>query len=126
MGENENGDSDIDSGIRTKRQTKVRDLFTDRIVGIISGAAIPLVLLFIPLVNKYLDNSKDIQTLQIQNNADDIENTNKRMSALSEVFVACQLQVQALTDKLTTSTKEFSRVNVGLVECQAQLKDPHK
>lgn len=122
MEETQNGDSNLENRVPTKRQAKVRDLFTDRIVGIISGACIPLVLLFIPLINKYLDNTKEIQALQLQNNADDIEATNRRMDMLNQMFIGSQIQIKDLTDKLAVSMAELKKTSLSLAECQALLK----
>lgn len=107
----ENGNHDSENGKPVKRPSKVRDIFTDRVVGIISGAFIPLVLLFIPLINKYLDNTKEIQTLQIQNNADDIEATNQRVAALTQALVGSQIQLQSLM-------VDLKKAMLNLDECQ--------
>lgn len=62
-----NNSSEPGSGGESKLPQKVRDIFTDRIVGLVAGALIPFALILIPVVNKYLDNAKDIATLQLQN-----------------------------------------------------------
>ena len=121
MGDNINEHSDIKNGIEPKRPSKIRDLFTDRIVGIISGAFIPLVLLFIPLINKYLDNTKEIQTLQLQSNTEDIETINQRMNALTNALVNSQLQFQAVTTKLATTAEDLKSAIIRLEDCQRSL-----
>lgn len=118
MGECDNEYSNSQDGRVTKRPSKIRDIFTDRIVGIISGAFIPLVLLFIPLINKYLDNTKEIQTLQIQNNTTDIEHTNQRVAAITEALVGSQIQMQGLNDKLSQSVSELKKTSQALRDCQ--------
>jgi hypothetical protein len=84
-----------------QRPRKIRDLFTDRIVGIVSGACIPVVLLLVPLANKYLDNSKEIQTLQLKENSVDIVETKRQLAALTGLIAASQVQIQTLTSKLS-------------------------
>ncbi len=113
---------DIKDGKEPKRPTKIRDIFTDRIVGIVSGAFIPVVLLLVPLANKYLDNTKEIQTLQIQSNAEDIEATNQRVNALTNALVNSQLQFQTLTTKLATTVEELKKALSKLEDCQRILK----
>lgn len=105
--EQQNGGDNTESGAGPKRPRKIRDLLTDRIVGIVSGAAIPLVLLFVPLVNKYLDNSKEIQTLQIKENAEDITETKTRLTALTSVIIAAQIQIQTLSTKLLECERKY-------------------
>ena len=108
MAEESKDESDnSENGSQGKRSRKIRDLFTDRVVGIVSGACIPIVLLFIPLINKYLDNTKEIQTLQIKENADDINETKARVTALTGVIVAAQLQIQQLSNKLLECEKKI-------------------
>lgn len=118
MEDKDYGSENVESGKPFKRPSKIRDIFTDRIVGIVGGAFIPLVLLFIPLINKYLDNTKEIQTLQIQNNTEDIEATNERMSVLTQSLVASQIQLQNLSNKLSAATAEVKRAIENLSECQ--------
>ena len=103
--ENQDGGINIKSRNETKRPSKIRDLLTDRVVGIVGGACIPLVLLFIPLANKYLDNSKEIQALQIQSNAEDIQSTNTRVTVLTQLLVNTQVQMKSLSDKLLECEK---------------------
>jgi hypothetical protein len=97
------------------RPPKVRDLFTDRIVGIISGAFVPLVLLLVPIANKYLDNTKEIQTLQIQNNTEDIEITKNKVNVLTDALIASQMQLRTMMEKITSLSK-------NLDDCQVHLK----
>lgn len=118
MEEFEDGHNDSENRKSVKRPSKIRDIFTDRIVGIVGGAFVPLVLLFIPLINKYLDHTKEIQTLQIQNNTDDIEATNKRVEVLTQALVGSQIQLQSLTDKLAMSIAELKKATESLAECQ--------
>lgn len=128
MGELEHEHGNVEGGNASKRSRKVRDIFTDRVVGIVGGAFVPLVLLFIPLVNKYLDNTKEIQTLQIQSNADDIESvkqkaseenkaTNERVNALTTALVGSQIQLQ-------NSVADLKKVTQSLMDCQKSC-DPY-
>lgn len=103
MAEEGSGDeiTNTEAGKPDERPRKIRDLFTDRVVGIVTGAAIPVVLLLIPIINKYLDNSKEIQTLQIKENSEDIEDMKRRMVILTNVIVSSQMQIQTLSSKLS-------------------------
>lgn len=118
MEENENDQETVHSGDIPDRPAKVRDLFTDRIVGIISGAFVPLVLLLVPIANKYLDNTKEIQTLQIQNNTEDIEITKNKINALTDALIASQIQLRHLTEQIAQMTR-------NLEDCQINLKKQH-
>lgn len=115
QGEPLNGSEDENDRTQPKRPTKIRDLFTDRVVGIISGALVPLVLLFIPLVDKYLDNSKAIQTLQIENNTQDIQIAKERLVILTDALINSQMQLKSVMEKLLTANK-------SLEACQESLK----
>lgn len=117
----ENDSNNSEDRVKPKRQTKIRDIFTDRIIGIVGGACIPLVLLFIPLINKYLDNAKEIQALEIQSNADDIEDTNQRLSVLTQVIVGSQIQLKSLTEQLERSVSDLKKTTESLEDCRRSL-----
>ncbi len=101
----DNEGSNSQGGMQNDRPRKIRDLFADRVVGIVTGAAIPVVLLLVPLVNKYLDNSKEIQTAQIKENSDDIDEMKNRLGVLTQVIVNSQMQIQVLSAKLSDCEK---------------------
>lgn len=114
---NEN-DKTSEDGKPLKRHAKIRDLFTDRIVGIVGGACIPVILLFIPVINKYLDNTKEIQRLQIENNAKNIEDTNNRLNIITQAFAQQQIKSQELTDRLSLSVVNLKKITENLKECE--------
>lgn len=103
-----------------KRPTKVRDIFTDRIVGIVSGAFVPVVLLFIPLVNKHLDNSKEIQELQIKSHVQDEEEFEKRTKAITGALVSANMQLQTVGQQLSDALAELKKANEELARCKTK------
>lgn len=121
----ENGESNgnpIKSGEHSKRPSKIRDIFTDRVVGIVSGAAIPLVLLLIPILNKYLDKSYEIQALQIQNNVENLEHTNRKLAFLTEALVGSQIQQRTLTEDLAKAITQIKELKLGCDDYCRTLK----
>lgn len=121
----EHGNDDITDGTKAKPPSKIRDVFTGRVVGIVTGAVIPVVLLFIPIINKYQENTKEIQALQIQSNAKDIEATNQRLSVLTEALVTSQIQIQDLTSKLGVATNGCKKTIEELADCKHSLANCH-
>ncbi len=114
-----NATSDDKPRDAVKRQSKVRDIFTDRIVGVVSGAFVPVVLLLIPLVNKHLDNSKEIQELQIKTQIQNEEAYNKRVQVVTGALVSAQVQLQTLGQQLSEAIDRLAVVNAKLLKCQA-------
>jgi len=114
MGE-QNGHSDVEKARPPKKFGKLGDLFADRIVAIVGGALIPIILLLIPLVNKYLDNDKEIQTLQIQSNADDLAVVQNRVQFLMESWMVDRYKLAEAVKSLTEATSK-------LTDCQKNIE----
>jgi hypothetical protein len=90
-----------------KQNNPRRDVFTDRIVGIAVGAVIPLVLLLIPLVNKYLDNGKELGTLQVNQQAFVFKGLYERIDFLSKALINCQEMNKTLMQNHQDKTEKL-------------------
>lgn len=113
MGDHENDGNNNQSGNLSGNTGKPRDIFSDRVIAIVCGAVIPLVLLFIPLVNKWLDNTKEIKTAQIQGDIKDLEIANGRITTLSSALIQAEIESQKLDHALTECISKKNRNNGG-------------
>lgn len=81
---------DYQSGTPAKRKSAIHDLWSDRIVGIMRGACIPVILLFIPLLNKYFDNTKEVRILELQRDGATTKALYDRIDFLASALINCQ------------------------------------
>lgn len=82
----------------SERGRRVRDIWTARIVGCVAGALIPLVLTLIPIINKYIDNHKEIALLGIQN---DVRYLKDRIMQLESDLDKCKIAIYEKPKKIS-------------------------
>ena len=76
---------------------RVRDMWTVRVVGCVVGAIIPLFLIVNPIINKYVDNNKEVTILSIQN---DLRYLKEQVSTLRQELKECRELLYAAPRKI--------------------------
>lgn len=103
MTEESNNEHDTNQkGAKTRRLSKVHDLWSNRIVAIMSGALIPLLLILIPVVNRYLDDTKEISKYLIEKGCKDSKE-------LAEGLLSCQAINRSLSSQNLELHSELSK-----------------
>lgn len=80
MTEDENEYSTNKKGVAPKRLSKIHDLWSNRIIAVFTGALIPALFLLIPIVNRYLDDSKELAKYLIEKGCKDTKEINDNLT----------------------------------------------
>lgn len=81
MTEEYNNEHDTNQkGAKTARFRKIHDLWSNRVIAIVSGALIPALLLLIPIVNQYLADSKELAKYIIEKGCKDTKEINDNLT----------------------------------------------
>lgn len=83
---NNDNESDVPE-ITLQGGHRVRDMWTVRVIGCVVGAIIPLFLILNPVINKYVDNSKEVTILSIQN---DLRYLKEQVLSLRQELKECR------------------------------------
>lgn len=73
--------------VNSQGVSRIRDVWTARIVGCVGGALIPLLLILIPVVNKYIDSNKEIAVLELQT---DMKSLKEKIAELEKELDKCR------------------------------------
>jgi hypothetical protein len=80
MTEETNEHNTNQKGVKAPGFRKIHDLWSARIIGIMSGACIPLLLILIPVVNRYLDDSKELAKYLIEKGCNDSKDIRENLT----------------------------------------------
>jgi hypothetical protein len=99
---NEKSSKNDEDILRLGDVPKKSDLWVSRLSGTVGGVVLVSFSLFIPVVNTWLANSREIQILQIKNTAE---------------------QVAYITKRMEDADKERDLYKKEMLECQQELRE---